>query len=89
MGPAGWGDLRTIEKNHCCTKAGKETPFCRTHRNQKMAFSSFYLLLHEVEYKMAWRLVGRMLAGEGIAVGDLGVWTTLSKAGGQSFCGTI
>ena len=59
MGTAGWQNSRTIEKNHCCTKADKETLFCRSHRNQKMAFFSFYLLLHEVECKMAWRLVGR------------------------------
>jgi hypothetical protein len=44
--------------NHCRTKAGKETLFCRTHRNQKDGVFSFYLLLYEVEYKMVWRLVG-------------------------------
>jgi len=43
-----------------------------------MAFFSFYLLLHEVEYKMAWRLVGRR-HGEHPAVGDLDVLNILTE----------
>ncbi len=61
--------------------------FSSIETKKKGVFSSF-LLLHEVEYKMAWRLVRRRHGGRTV-VGELGVLNILLKAGGQSFCGAI
>ena len=69
-------------------KQTKKSRFAGLIETKKMAFFSFYLLLHEVEYEMAWRLVGRR-HGERTVVGDLDVLSILLKAGGQSFCGPI
>ena len=68
-------------------KQTKKSRFAGLIETKKMAFFSFYLL-PEVEYKMAWRLVGRRHR-EHAVVGDLNVLSILLKAGGKSFCGTI
>jgi hypothetical protein len=78
-----------LRKTTAVLKQVKKRCFAGLIETKKWRFFSFYLLLHEVEYNMAWRLVGRTQAGEGIAVGDLDVLIILLKAGGQGFCGTI
>lgn len=77
-----------LRKITAVLKQTKKSRFAGLIETKKMAFFSFYLLLHEVEYKMAWRLVGR-IHREHAVVGDLNVLNILLKAGGQSFCGTI
>ena len=59
----GWEDSKIIEKTIVAPKQAIKSCFVELIEARKNDAFSFYLLLHEIEYKMAWRFL-RTCTGE-------------------------